>query len=127
MQLGAFSTSLAVEDLGVSQAFYEKLGFAVVGGDPESNWVILQNAESTTIGLFQGMFDNNILTFNPGWTPKQELVDGFDDVRDLQTTLKSRGLEFAIEADPATTGPASFVLIDPDGNHIMIDQHTDRP
>jgi catechol 2,3-dioxygenase-like lactoylglutathione lyase family enzyme len=122
MKLGAFSISLAVEDLEASRAFYAKLGFEVVGGDKKS-YLIVQNEDATTIGLFQGMFEDNILTFNPGWTPRQELVEDFDDVRQIQRTLKERGLELKSEADETTTGPASFVLVDPDGNTILVDQH----
>lgn len=122
MKLGAFSTSLAVKDIAVSRAFYEKLGFEQVGGDPSQNWLILRSGE-TTIGLFQGMFESNILTFNPGWTSQCERLDEFDDVREIQKKLKEQGLQFASEADESTTGPASFTLVDPDGNAILFDQH----
>ena len=106
MKLGNFSVSLAVKDIGASRAFYEKLGFRVFGGDQKQNWLILQN-ETATIGLFQGMFDKNIMTFNPGWDRSANALKEFDDVRDIQRTLKSRGLTPATAADEATTGPAS--------------------
>ena len=122
MQLGCFSNSLAVQDLEVSRAFYAKLGFEVVGGDPSQNWLILRNGE-TTIGLFQGMFERNTMTFNPGWDQSAQEVNPFDDVREIQDRLKSAGLELAVEADAASTGPAHIVLSDPDGNQIMLDQH----
>ena len=126
MQLGNFSVSLSVKDIGASRAFYEKLGFRVFGGDQAQNWLILQN-ETSTIGLFQGMFDKNILTFNPGWDRNGGTVPAFDDVRVIQRTLKSRGLALATEADEATSGPASLTLLDPDGNPILIDQHVPSP
>jgi lactoylglutathione lyase len=119
--LGAFSVSLAVKDLGASRAFYEKLGFSGVGGDSR-HWLILRNG-TVTIGLFQGMFDRNILTFNPGWDEGCQTVDGFTDVREHQRRLKAQGLEFQTEADLSTQGPASFVLVDPDGNPVLVDQH----
>ena len=122
MKLGVFSVSLSVQDLKVSKSFYEKLGFEVFGGEMEKNYLIMKN-ESTILGLFQGMFDNNILTFNPGWDENVELVEGFTDVRDIQKKLKSQGVEFMNEADESTTGPANFVIIDPDGNAILVDQH----
>lgn len=122
MELGAFSVSLAVQDLAASRAFYEKLGFASVMGEPTQNWLILRNG-STTIGLFQGMFDKNILTFNPGWSPLAEPLDHFTDVREIQRHLDALGVEFATRADESTTGPASFVITDPDGNTILFDQH----
>ncbi|MFT7622498.1 MAG: lactoylglutathione lyase [Myxococcota bacterium] len=122
MQLGGHSTSLAVNDLATSRAFYQKLGFTVFAGQAEQGYLILQNG-TTTIGLFQGMFERNILTFNPGWTSNCELVEGFTDVRDIQKSLKAAGLELTTEADESTTGPASVMLIDPDGNPILIDQH----
>jgi catechol 2,3-dioxygenase-like lactoylglutathione lyase family enzyme len=122
MNLGAFSISLAVQDLAKSRAFYEKLGFAVVHGAAEQNWLILKNREHV-VGLFQGMFEKNILTFNPGWDQSAQPLPEFTDVRELQRTLKRRGVEFQTEADEATTGPASFVLADPDGNPILVDQH----
>jgi catechol 2,3-dioxygenase-like lactoylglutathione lyase family enzyme len=121
--LGAFSVSLAVKDLQASRAFYEKLDFEFAGGDPEQNWLILRNG-TVTIGLFQGMFERNVLTFNPGWDYKAEAVgEKFTDIREHQRRLKSSGLEFALEADETTTGPASLMLTDPDGNPILIDQH----
>ncbi len=126
MRLGNFSVSLAVKDIAKSRAFYEKLGFRVFGGDQAKNWLILQN-ETSTIGLFQGMFDKNIMTFNPGWDRSGNSLPDFDDVRDLQKTLKSRGLALTSEADETTTGPASLMLLDPDGNPILIDQHVSKP
>ncbi len=122
MELGAFSVSLAVKDLGASRSFYEKLGFEVVGGDPSQNWLILRNGDHT-IGLFHGMFEQNILTFNPGWDKLAQPVDSFTDVRELQRQLKASGIELQMEADESTTGPASFVAVDPDGNPILVDQH----
>ncbi|HZK80550.1 MAG TPA: VOC family protein [Humisphaera sp.] len=124
MKLGNFSVSLAVKDLAASRAFYEKLGFRVVGGNP-AHYLILQN-QTSTIGLFQGMFDKNILTFNPGWDRNCSTLPDFDDVRDIQRTLKERGISPATAADESTTGPASIMLIDPDGNPILIDQHVPR-
>lgn len=120
--LGAFSVSLAVKDLQASRAFYEKLDFEIVGGDPAQNWLILRNG-AATIGLFQGMFERNILTFNPGWDPEARAVETFTDVREHQRRLKSRGLELTSEADESGTGPASFVVVDPDGNPVLFDQH----
>ena len=122
MQLGAFSISLAVKDIHTSKAFYEKLGFKVFGGDISQNWVILKNAD-TVIGLFQGMFEKNTLTFNPGWDRDANTLDEFADVRQLQQALKEQGVEFLTEADDTTTGPAHFILSDPDGNPILVDQH----
>jgi len=122
MELGAFSVSLAVKDLQASKSFYEKLGFKVFGGDPAQNWLIMKNGDHI-IGLFQGMFDKNILTFNPGWDQNAQPLESFTDVRDLQRELKAKGVTIETEADESTTGPASFVLIDPDGNPILIDQH----
>ena len=122
MQLGAFSVSLAVKDLQASKDFYAKLGFEEVGGDASQNWLILRNA-GHTIGLFQGMFENNILTFNPGWNQDGKALDDFTDVRELQKSLKGQGVAFANEADESTAGPASFVIVDPDGNPILVDQH----
>ena len=121
-KLGAFSVSLAVKDLEVSRSFYEKLGFSVFAGDASENWLILKNGE-TVIGLFQGMFDKNILTFNPGWDQNAQKLATFTDVRDLQRRLKARGLELQSEADESGSGPASFTVIDPDGNPILVDQH----
>ena len=122
MQLGNFSVSLAVKDIAVSRAFYEKLGFTVWGGDQAQNWLILKNG-STVIGLFQGMFERNILTFNPGWDGDANTLPAFTDVRDLQRELKAKGVQPITEADETTSGPASFVVEDPDGNQILIDQH----
>ena len=126
LRLGNFSVSLAVKDIGASRAFYEKLGFRVFMGDQAKNWLILQN-ETSTIGLFQGMFDRNILTFNPGWDRKAATLPDFDDVRAIQRTLKSRGLTLAPEANESTSGPASLMVTDPDGNPILIDQHVPSP
>jgi len=126
VKLGNFSISLAVKDIKASKAFYEKLDFKVVGGDLEQNWIILQNG-TTTVGLFQGMFERNIMTFNPGWTHKQETLKDFQDVRELQRTLKERGIELQSEADETTDGPASFTFVDLDGNPILIDQHVPKP
>ena len=122
MDLGAFSVSLAVKDLSVSQAFYEKLGFELSGGDASRGWLIMKSP-SCVIGLFQGMFEKNILTFNPGWDDDAQPLDTFTDVRELQKALKADGIEFASEADETTSGPASFVIVDPDGNPILVDQH----
>ena len=122
MDLGAFSISLTVKDIKTSQDFYQKLGFKEVGGDITQNWLIMRNGDHT-IGLFQGMFEKNMLTFNPGWDKNANNVDSFTDIRTLQRGLKEQGLEFASEADENTTGPASFILIDPDGNPILVDQH----
>lgn len=122
MELGAFSISLAVKDIQASKAFYEKLGFKPFGGDISQNWLILKNGRHV-IGLFQGMFEKNILTFNPGWDQDAQTLDTFIDVRELQRQLKAQGLEFMSEADENTTGPASFVVVDPDGNPIFVDQH----
>jgi lactoylglutathione lyase len=122
MQLGAFSVSLAVKDIAASKAFYEQLGFTVFHGNQEQNWLILKNGD-TVIGLFQGMFENNILTFNPGWNQSAETLDDFTDVRELQRQLKANGIPLITEADESTTGPASFMIADPDGNTILVDQH----
>lgn len=122
MQLGAFSISLAVKDLEVSRSFYERLGFKVFAGNPAHNYLILKNGE-TIVGLFQGMFEQNILTFNPGWDSNAQKLDDFTDIRELQRQLKAQGVQFAQEADETTTGPASFVITDPDGNTILLDQH----
>ena len=122
MELGAFSISLAVKDLAASQAFYEKLGFTIFGGDASQNWLILKNG-STVIGLFQGMFDRNMLTFNPGWDSDAQNVESFTDIREIQKQLKEQGMEFSTEADESTSGPASFVVVDPDGNPVLVDQH----
>ncbi len=122
MELGAFSISLAVKDIKASIAFYEKLGFSTMGGQPDENWAILKNGDHI-IGLFQGMFDKNILTFNPGWDQDANNLDAFTDVRELQKKLKEQGVTLIQEADESTTGPASITLEDPDGNPILIDQH----
>lgn len=123
MELGAFSISLAVKDIEASRQFYEKLGFRQMGGDQSQNWLILHNGD-TVIGIFQGMFEGNLLTFNPGWNQKAEAVGGaFTDVREVQRELKAQGIEFVQEADETTTGPGHFVVVDPDGNTILVDQH----
>ena len=122
MQLGAFSISLAVKDIAASIAFYEKLGFARTGGDPAQHWAIMKNG-STIVGLFQGMFEKNMLTFNPGWDQDARDTPEFTDVRELQRRLRAQGVPFATEADESGTGPAHFVVADPDGNPILIDQH----
>ena len=122
MKLGAFSVSLAVKDIKASKAFYETLGFKVFAGDLDKNYLIMKN-ESTLIGLFQGMFENNILTFNPGWDQDANTLENFEDVRKIQKQLKSEGITFTSEADESTNGPASFVVLDPDGNAILVDQH----
>ncbi len=122
MQLGAFSISLAVKDLPASQAFYEKFGFEVFAGDASQNWLILKNGDHV-IGLFQGMFERNTLTFNPGWDGNARPLEAFTDVRELQRRLKEQGVQLAVEADEMTQGPAYFIAIDPDGNPILVDQH----
>ena len=122
MELGAFSISLAVKDIAASKVFYEKFGFTVFGGDITQNWLILKNGDHI-IGLFQGMFDKNILTFNPGWDQNAQPLAEFTDVRELQRQLKAQGVTFTSEADENTTGPASFVAVDPDGNPILVDQY----
>ena len=122
MQLGNFSVSLAVKDIAASRQFYEKFGFAVVMGDASQGWLILKNG-ATIIGLFQGMFDRNALTFNPGWDSDAQPLEQFTDVRELQRRLKAQGVVLAAEADESTTGPASFMAFDPDGNPILVDQH----
>jgi catechol 2,3-dioxygenase-like lactoylglutathione lyase family enzyme len=122
MDLGAFSVSLAVKDLETSRAFYEKLGFKMLGGDPQQNWLILKNGDHV-IGLFQGMFEGNILTFNPGWDQSGKEVDPFTDIRRLQRELKDKRVKLSSEADESSSGPASFTLSDPDGNQILFDQH----
>lgn len=122
MQLGAFSLSLSVKDLEASRAFYEKLGFQSFGGDASQGWLILKNGDCL-IGLFKGMFEKNMLTFTPGWDNNAQPLDSFTDVRDLQRQLKTQGLEFQTEADESTTGPAYFLIVDPDGNPILVDQH----
>lgn len=122
MDLGNFSVSLAVKDLAASRAFYQALGFVVCGGNPEHNWLILQNG-GATIGLFQGMFERNLLTFNPGWDAACNTLPSFTDVRDLQRNLRKQGIEPTTPADETTTGPASFIVVDPDGNPVLVDQH----
>ena len=122
MELGAFSISLAVKDLDASKQFFEKFGFKAFGGDPSQNWLILKNGDHV-IGLFQGMFDKNILTFNTGWDSNAQKLAAFTDVRELQRQLKAQGVQMVSEADESTTGPASFVALDPDGNPILVDQH----
>ena len=122
MKLGAFSISLSVKDLNTSKVFYEKLGFSVLAGEMEKNYLILKN-ENSLIGLFQGMFEGNIMTFNPGWDENGKNIDAFDDVRKIQEHLKSSGITLDTEADTNTSGPANFMLKDPDGNVIYIDQH----
>ena len=122
MRLGNFSVSLAVQDLARSRAFYEKLGFRAVFGDAASNWLILQN-DTCTIGLFQGMLEKNTLTFNPGWDQNAQKLASFTDIRELQRQLKAQGVQLQQEADESTTGPASFIAEDPDGNPILVDQH----
>lgn len=122
MNLGNFSVSLAVKDIEASKVFYEKLGFTVFGGKQAQNWLIMKNGDHV-IGLFQGMFDKNILTFNPGWDSNAQLLPEFTDVRELQRQLKALGVAMISEADERTTGPASVMIADPDGNTILIDQH----
>ena len=122
MELGAFSISLTVKDIETSRAFYEKLGFKIFGGDVSQNWLIMKNGNHV-IGLFQGMFEKNILTFNPGWNNNAQALKSFTDVRELQRQLKAQGVEFEREADESATGPASFIVVDPDGNPILVDQH----
>ena len=122
MELGAFSVSLAVKDIEASREFYMKFGFRVIGGDATENWLILQNG-AATIGLFQGMFEKNILTFNPGWNAEAQKLDAFTDIRSLQRQLKGKGVALISEANETTNGPDSFVTEDPDGNPILFDQH----
>jgi len=122
MELGNFSVSLAVKDIAASLRFYEQLGFTVFMGEPSQNWLILKNGDAV-IGLFQGMFEANILTFNPGWDKNAQPLEASTDVRELQRQLKARGVKLMSEADESTSGPASFMLLDPDGNTILIDQH----
>ena len=122
MELGAFSVSLAVKDIEASKRFYEKLGFTVFTGDQTQNWLIMRNGEAT-IGLFQGMFEKNILTFNPGWNRDAQPLRDFTDIREMQRQLKDRSIELLSEVDETTSGPASFMMVDPDGNTILIDQH----
>jgi len=122
MELGSFSVSLAAKDLAASRAFYEALGFTPFHGDASQGWLILRNGD-TVIGLFQGMFEGNLLTFNPGWDQSAQPVDRFTDVREIQRRLRDAGVAFEQEADESTTGPASFFIVDPDGNRILVDQH----
>jgi predicted lactoylglutathione lyase len=122
MELGAFSVSLAVKNIEASKQFYEKLGFTVFMGDQSQNWLIMKNGQHV-VGLFQGMFDKNILTFNPGWNSDAQQLGEFTDVRELQRQLKDRGVSMMSEADEGSTGPASFMIADPDGNTILVDQH----
>ncbi|NMP16313.1 VOC family protein [Thalassotalea sp. Y01] len=122
MELGAFSLSLTVKDIEASKKFYQKLGFEVTGGDQAEHWLILKNGRHV-IGLFAGMFDKNMLTFNPGWNNDAQQVDNFTDVRDIQKQLRAQGVEFVSKADESTSGPASFIIEDPDGNPILVDQH----
>ena len=122
MELGNFSVSLAVKDIEASKKFYEQLGFTVFGGDQSQNWLIMKNGDRN-IGLFQGMFENNILTFNPGWDSNAQQLAEFTDVRELQRQLKAGGVSMIAEADENSTGPASFMIADPDGNVILVDQH----
>jgi catechol 2,3-dioxygenase-like lactoylglutathione lyase family enzyme len=122
MELGAFSISLAVKDLQASKSFYELFGFEVFGGDESQNWLIMKNG-ACVIGLFQGMFEKNMLTFNPGWDSEARELESFTDVRHLQHQLRDKGVEFINQADESTSGPASFMVVDPDGNPILVDQH----
>ena len=122
MELGNFSVSLAVANIAASKDFYEKFGFKVFGGDASQNWLIMKNGDHV-IGLFQGMFEKNTLTFNPGWDSNASVLESFTDVRDLQRQLKAQGVELISEADEDSTGPASFMALDPDGNPILVDQH----
>ena len=122
MKLGAFSASLSVKDIKASRAFYENLGFTVFGGEMEKNYLIMKNGNAL-IGLFQGIFENSILTFNPGWDENANKMDKFDDVREIQKELKSKGVTLLSEADESTSGPASFMVMDPDGNMVLVDQH----
>lgn len=122
MKLGAFSISLAVKDIAASRAFYEKLGFTAFGGNQDQCWLIMKN-ETTLIGLFQGMFEKNMLTFNPGWDNDAKEVAAFDDVREIQKQLKASDITPVAEADESTKGPAHIMVVDPDGNQILIDQH----
>ena len=122
MKLGAFSISLNVKDINASKQFYENLGFKVFGGDITQNWLIMKNGNSI-VGLFQGMFEKNMLTFNPGWDQNASKLENYDDVREIQKRLKEKGIKLQMEADEKTTGPASFIVIDPDGNPVLFDQH----
>lgn len=122
MRLGNFSISLAVKDLQASRDFYEKFGFVALGGDPSKGWLILKNGDHV-IGLFQGMFEKNMLTFNPGWDSNAQTLSSYTDIRELQRQLKRKGVKLVTEADETTTGPAHFIAVDPDGNPILVDQH----
>ena len=122
MDLGAFSVSLTVKNLKVSKDFYEKLGFSIFGGDADQGWLVMKNGQHI-IGLFQGMFEKNMLTFNPGWNQEADTLDAFTDVRELQKKLMDQGIKFTTVADESTNGPDSFTIEDPDGNPILIDQH----
>jgi len=122
MKLGAFSICLSVKDLKTSKAFYKNLGFRVFGGAMEKNYLIMKN-EHSLIGLFQGMFEENVLTFNPGWDTNANKLDSFDDVRNIQKHLKEKSIKLIVEADESTSGPANFMVSDPDGNVILFDQH----
>jgi catechol 2,3-dioxygenase-like lactoylglutathione lyase family enzyme len=126
VELGNFSVSLSVKDIKASKAFYEKLDFKEVGGTLEEHWIVLQNGNAR-IGLFQGMFDKNIMTFNPGWGKDKEILKDFHDVRELQRTFKARGITMTTEADESTEGPAHFMVTDPDGNTLLFDQHVSSP
>ena len=126
MELGNFSVSLSVKDIKASKAFYEKLDFKEVGGKLDENWIVLQNGNAR-IGLFQGMFDKNIMTFNPGWTKDKETLTDFEDVRELQRVFKARGITMTTEADESTQGPGYFMVADPDGNTLLFDQHVPSP
>jgi catechol 2,3-dioxygenase-like lactoylglutathione lyase family enzyme len=126
MQLGAFSVSLAVKDLATSRAFYEALGFSVTGGDAAQNWLVLRN-NGIVVGLFQGMFEGNLLTFNPGWDQHKQELASFQDVREIQAELEAKGIELALRTDPDGQGTGYLQLADPDGNVILIDQHVARP
>lgn len=122
MELGAFCISLTVKDLEASRSFYEKFGFKIVGGSADQNWLVLKNGDHK-IGLFQGMFQKNILTFNPGWDQNAHKLASFTDVRELQRQLKAQGVQLQVEADESTTGPGHFIAVDPDGNPVLVDQH----
>ena len=123
MELGNFSVSLAVKDIEASKLFYEQLGFTVFVGNQMQNWLIMKNGDHAIVGLFQGMFDKNVLTFNPGWDSNAQALASFTDIRDLQRQPKAQGVQLQTEADENTTGPASFMVFDPDGNPILVDQH----
>ncbi len=123
MELGNFSVSLAVKDIAASKQFYENLGFTVFTGDQSQKWLIMKNGAHAIVGLFQGMFEKNILTFNPGWDSNAQQLDSFTDVREIQRQLKSQGVELQTEADESSYGPASLIVVDPDGNPVLIDQH----